>query len=151
IPEPPAPEPEPEPTPIELVEDLPEAPLLRLDPVSVTPTATPAEIARALDLRLQLFGARAAVAIALAWDSGRLATPDPMRPPFIDEVAGLLGLASGQAPAELSFATSLQRAIEDLAMDADGRRADRLTPLDVLVRDFHLSQIAVAILFSIVA
>jgi len=146
-----APEPAPEPAPIELVEDLPEAPLLRLDPVSVTPTATAAEIARALDLRLQLVGARAAVAIALAWDSGRIAKPDPMRPPFIDEVAGLLGLASGRAPLELSAAISLQRTTEDLAIDADGRRADRLTPLDVLARDFHLSQTAVAILFAIVA
>jgi len=151
IPEAAAPEPEPEPEPIDVVEDLPEAPLLRLHPVSVTPTATAAEIARSLDLRVQLVGARAAVAIALAWDSGRIAKPDPVRPPFIDEVAGLLGLASGRAPAELSAAISLQHSTEELAVDADGRLADRLTPLDVLARDFHLSQIAVAILFAIVA
>jgi SpoVK/Ycf46/Vps4 family AAA+-type ATPase len=36
-------------------------------------------------------------------------------------------------------------------MASERSRTGRLTPLDVLARDFHLSQIAVAILFSIVA
>jgi hypothetical protein len=145
------PEPAPEPTPIEIVEDLPDAPLLRLDPVSVTPTATTAEIAHAIDLRLQLIGARTSVAIAEAWDNGRITKPDPMRPPFADEVAGLLGLASGRAPAELASAVSLMQTTEDLVMGSERGRIGRLTPLDVLARDFHLSHVAVAILFAIVA
>ncbi|HEU4730546.1 MAG TPA: hypothetical protein VFT22_21760, partial [Kofleriaceae bacterium] len=149
ITEPPAAEPEP--APAEIVDELPDAPLLRLDPVSVTPTATIAEIAQSIDLRLQLIGARTAVAIAEAWDSGRISKPDPMRPPFADEVAGLLGLASGRAPTELASAVSILRATEDMVMASERSRTGRLTPLDVLARDFHLSQIAVAILFAIVA
>jgi hypothetical protein len=145
------PAPEPEPEPVEIIEELPDAPLLRLDPVSVTPTATAAEIAQSIDLRLQLIGARTSVAIAEAWDSGRITKPDPMRPPFADEVAGLLGLASGRAPSELAAAVSLMRATEDMVMASERSRTGRLTPLDVLARDFHLSQIAVAILFAIVA
>jgi hypothetical protein len=145
------PEPVPEPAPAEIVEELPDEPLLRLDPVSVTPTATAAEMAQAIDLRLQLIGARTLVAIAEAWDSGRIIKPDPMRPPFADEVAGLLGVANGRTPAELASAVSLLRAIDDMVMAAERGRTGRLTPLDVLARDFHLSEVAVAILFAIVA
>jgi hypothetical protein len=124
---------------------------LRLDPVAVTPTATAAELAQAIDLRLQLIGARTSVAIAKAWDSGRITKPDPMRPPFADEVAGLLGLGSGRAPAELASAVSLLRTTEDLVTAAERSRTGRLTPIDVLARDFQLSPVAVAILFAIVA
>jgi len=145
------PEPEPAPAPAELVEELPDEPLLRLDPVSVTPTATTAEMAQALDLRLQRIGARTLVAIAEAWDSGRIIKPDPMRPPFADEVAGLLGVASGRTPAELASAVSLLRATDDMVTSAEHGRIDRLTPIDVLARDFQLSEVAVAILFAIVA
>jgi ATPase family associated with various cellular activities (AAA) len=134
----------------ELVE-LPDEPLRRLDPVSVTPTATAAEVARSVELRLQQVGARTSVAIAEAWDSGRITKPDPVRPPFADEVAGLLGLASGRAPTELASLVSLMRTAEDLVMAAERDRIGRLTPLDVLARDFHLSDVAVAILFAIVA
>jgi hypothetical protein len=132
-------------------EDLPDAPLLRLDPVAITPTATTAEIAQALELRLQLVGARTHAAIAHAWDSGRISKPDPMRAPFIDEVAGLLGIASGGAPDELTTATSFLQATEDMVAIAEQQRTGRLTPLDVLARDFALSEVAVAILFTVVA
>ncbi|HEY0481941.1 MAG TPA: AAA family ATPase, partial [Kofleriaceae bacterium] len=153
IAEPAAPEPEPPPddAPEATLDDLPDAPLYRLDPVSVTPNATAAEIAQSLDLRLQLIGARTQVAIAEAWDSGRISKPDPMRPPFVDEVAGLLGIASGRASDELAAAVSLLQATEDLVTAAEHSRIDRLTPLDVLARDFHLSEVAVAILFAVVA
>jgi hypothetical protein len=132
-------------------EALPDAPLLRLDPVAVTPTATPAEIAQALELRLQLIGARTHAAIAQAWDSGRISKPDPMRPPFIDEVGGLLGIASDRAPDDLAMAISFLQATEDMVAIAEQQRTGRLTPLDVLARDFQLSEVAVAILFAVVA
>jgi hypothetical protein len=135
----------------EIPEDLPDAPLLRLDPVAVTPTATAAEIAQAIELRLQWVGARTQAAIAQAWDSGRISKPDPMRPPFADEVAGLLGVASGRAPSELATAVSFLQATEDMVAIAAHQRTGRLTPLDVLARDFHLSEVAVAILFTVVA
>jgi hypothetical protein len=137
--------------PPETLEDIPDAPLLRLDPVSVTPTATAAEIAQSIELRLQLVGARTSVAIAEAWDSGRISKPDPTRPPFADEVAGLLGLANGRAPLELGAAISLLRGTEELVDASEHGRTGRLTPIEVLARDFHLSHVAVAVLFAIVA
>jgi ATPase family associated with various cellular activities (AAA) len=135
----------------EVLEELPSVGLVRLDPVQVIPTATAAEIAQSIDLRLQLVGARTSVAIAEAWDCGRIIKPDPLRPPFADEVAGLLGLASGRAPAELAAAVGRLSATEEMVTAAERSRAGRLTPLDVLARDFELSPIAVAILFAIVA
>jgi hypothetical protein len=135
----------------EALEELPDAPLVRLAPVAVTPTATATEIAQSIELRLQLVGARTSVAIAEAWDSGRITKPDPARPPFADEVAGLLGLASGHAPTELAAALELLHATEELVQDSEDHRTGRLTPLDVLARDFHLSHVAEAILFAVVA
>src|SRR6201999_2143071 len=96
-------------------------------------------------------GPRPQVRIAEAGDAGRITKPDPTRPPFADEVAGLLGLGAGRAPIELTSALSLLAATEDLVPASEASRIGRLTPLDVLARDFHLSEIAVAILFSIVA
>src|SRR6202000_1330507 len=65
--------------------------------------------------------------------------------------AGLLGLGTGRAPSELTGALSLLAATEDLVQAAEINRIGRLTPRDGLARDIHLSEIAVAILFSIVA
>jgi hypothetical protein len=135
----------------EAVEALPDAPLLRLDPVTATSTATVAQIAHSVELRLQLVGALAAAAIAEAWDNGRIAKPDPTRPPFADEVGGLLKIVSGRQPDELVSAVARLRSIEELVVTADGDRAPHLTPLDVLAIDCELSPTAVAILFSVVA
>nr|MDQ3370236.1 hypothetical protein [Myxococcota bacterium] len=132
-------------------EALPDAPLVRLDPVSVTSTASAAEIQQDVHLRLQLASSRAALAIAQAWDSGRISKPDPGRPPFASEVAGLLGLASGRAPDDLASAEVMLQATQDLVRSGEQARADRLVPLEVLARDFQLSPIGVAILFAIVA
>src|SRR5439155_21267994 len=55
----------------EVIGPLPDAPLVRLDPVTARSTASPGQIAPAVDLRLQLIGALAAAAIAEAWDTGR--------------------------------------------------------------------------------
>ena len=74
---------------------------MRLDPITATPTATVEQIAHSVELRLQMFGSLAAAAIADAWDTGRIAKPDSTRPPFADEVGGLLRLASGLQPDEL--------------------------------------------------
>jgi hypothetical protein len=135
----------------EPLEALPDAPLVRLDPVAVLPNATPSEVAQSIDLRVQLVGARVHVAIAEAWDAGRISKPDQQKPPFYDEVHGLLRLVTGRAPGELASAVSRQRATEDMTIAAERGRGGRLTPLDVLARDFELSQIAVSILFAIVA
>ncbi len=146
----PKPEAAPEPA---IAEDEPfgNEPLVRLVPVSVTTTTSAAEIKQALDLRLQWIGARTAVGIAEAWDNGRISRPDPTRPPFAYEVAGLLGLATGLAPEDVTGANNLLVATEQLLKQATKARAGRLLPIDVLQRDFGLSHIAVAILFTVVA
>jgi hypothetical protein len=128
-----------------------DAPLVRLVPVSVTATATPAEIKQAIDLRLQWVGAKCAVSIATAWDNGRISRPDNTRPPFAYEVAGLLGISSGLAPEDVAGATGMLGATEQLLEAAEAARQERLLPIDVLARDFHLSELAVEILFAIVA
>ncbi len=130
---------------------LPDAPLVRLDPVSVTQTATAREVTQSIEGLVQLIGARVGVAIAEAWDSGRLSRPDPMRPPFVDEVGGLLGIIRGRAENELGAATQRLRATEDLVASIERQRAGRLTALDVLARDFNLNQVAVATLMTILA
>ncbi len=145
VPPPPA---EPAPAPDEAFTD---APLARLVPVSVTTTATPAEIKQALDLRLRLVAARTAVAIAEAWDNGRISRPDQTRPPFAYEVAGLLGLASGLAPEDVVGARNMLANTEQLVRSAERSRQGRLLPIDVLARDFHLSELATSILFAIAA
>ncbi len=126
-------------------------PLVRFVPVSVTTTATAAEIKQALDLRLQWVGARTAVGIAEAWDNGRISRPDPTRPPFAYEVAGLLGLATGLAAEDVTGAGNMLLATEQLVKSATRQRQNRLLPIDVLQRDFNLSDIAIAILFTVVA
>ena len=135
----------------EPVEPLPDEPAVRLDPVTAAATATTAQIAHAVELRLQLVGALAAAAIAEAWDVGRIAKPDPGRPPFAEEVGGLLRLASGRQPDELVDAIVRLHAIEELVVTADRDRGTDLTPLDVLAADCQLGATAVALLFAILA
>jgi hypothetical protein len=145
---------EPPPPPVEEeppVEPLPEAPLVRLEPVSVTPDATPGEIAQSIELQLQLVGARVYVAIAEAWDSGRIVKPDQTKPPFVDEVAGLLKIVSGRATSELENAHARLDAVVETVVAAQRERSGRLTPLDVLAREFELTPLAVSLLFVIAA
>ncbi|HEX4420774.1 MAG TPA: hypothetical protein VH165_22820, partial [Kofleriaceae bacterium] len=130
---------------------FPDEPLVRLDPVTATSTASTEQTAYSIELRLQLMGALVATAIAEGWDTGRIAKPDPSRPPFADEVGGLLRITSGRQPDELISAITRLRAIEELVVQADQAREPHLTPLDVLAIDCNLSPIAVAILFAILA
>ena len=147
VPDEPAP---PEPA-VELLEVFPDAPLVRLDPVSITPTASANEIAQSVDLRLQLVGARAGVAIAEAWDTGRISKPDPLRPPLADPVGRPYRTTTARQPHDLTTPGTPLPTKEHLLARAERARSGRLTPLDVLARDFGLTNVAVAILFAIVA
>ncbi|HEX4455060.1 MAG TPA: ATP-binding protein [Kofleriaceae bacterium] len=141
-----------EPPPSEAIDEpFPDAPLVRLVPVSVTPDATSSEISQSVELELQLVGARAYVAIADAWDVGRIVKPDQTKPPFVDEVAGLLRIVSGRAVNELDRANARLDAMRAIADEARRERGDRLTPLDVLARDFDLSPLSIDLLFVILA
>lgn len=144
----PAPEAEPS---GDVEQPLPDEPLVRLDPVSFTTTATDGEIAQLVGLQLNVIGSRVGVAIAEGWDSGRISMPDAMKPPFVDEVGGLLHFIRGRASEEFSDALERQREAE-LALEAAERdHAGQRTPLDVLAQNFQLSPLAVSILFAIAA
>jgi hypothetical protein len=133
-------------------EPLPTTPLVRLLPHAESPSATAAETTQFTDLRLAQVGARVALAIAHAWNSGRIARPDPFRPPFADEVDGLLGVGpTDRAADDVSRAMSRLNAIEDMLASAERSRMQRRTPLDVLARDFELSHTAVEVLVAILA
>ncbi|MCX5742815.1 MAG: hypothetical protein NT062_09995, partial [Proteobacteria bacterium] len=137
--------------PGEAFEPFPDEPLVRLDPVTDTATASARQIATSVELMLELVGARTHVAIAQAWDNGRISKPDPMKPPFADEVGGLLQIASGRYPNEIADAADRWRTLEDEVHHAELERAGNLTPLDVLARDFGLSPLATTLLFAIAA
>jgi hypothetical protein len=130
---------------------LPDAPLLRLDPVSATPVATSGEKTEALDLQLKLIGALANVAIAAAWDEGRIVQAAPDRPPFFEEVGGLLRIQRGLRVKELADSFDRLREIDQLVDAAQVGRQGRSTPLETLVRDFDLSPLGGMLLFAIAA
>jgi hypothetical protein len=130
---------------------LPDEPLVRLEPVSAAPIATPEERTQALDLHLRLIGALANVAIATAWDEGRIVTAAPDRPPFSEELGGLLRITRGLRVQELADAYDRLRDVDQLVDAAQAARQGRATPLEALVRDFQLSPLAGMLLFAIAA
>jgi hypothetical protein len=130
---------------------LPDEPLHCFDPVSADPAATIPELAEALELRLQLVAARTHLAIAEAWDSGRLSAGSPARPPFESEVFGLLGVGRGEAQSQLAIARTQVAAIEGMIVEAQAGRSGRPTTIESLARDFELKPISVMILMAIAA
>jgi hypothetical protein len=135
----------------DLLEALPDEPLYYFDPVSADPAATVSELAESIELRLQLMAARAHLAIAEAWDSGRLSGGNASRPPFESEVFGLLGVGGGEAPDHLALARTQVAAIEGMLVEAEQQRSGRPTSIEALARDFDLKPISVMILMAIVA
>nr|HEX4313237.1 ATP-binding protein [Kofleriaceae bacterium] len=132
-------------------EPFTDRPLAALEPVRDAARTTTGEAVLALELELHVIAARAHLAIAKAWDSGRLARADPARPPFADEVGGLLGIAAGRAPADVAAATERLAAADAMAITARRERRPRLAPLDVLARDFELGALARELVVAIAA
>ncbi len=141
------------PEPVAPVEVLPlsDEPLVRIDPVSTEPTATPEERVLALDLHLYLVGALANVAIATAWDEGRIVIAAPDKPPFSEELGGLLRITRGLRAVELSDAYDRLRDLDRQVDNARTAREGRVTPLEALARDFGLSPLASLLMFAIAA
>ena len=86
--------------------------------------------------------AMVSLAIARAWDEGRLAYPQTAGLPFHSEVQGL---ASGQRGLAIDEVMSAQRRLEDAAAAAvDARKtvAPALTPLDALGTELELDMMA---------
>jgi hypothetical protein len=130
---------------------LPDQPLIRLEPMSAAPSASPEERAKALDLHLRLIGALANVAIATAWDEGRIVTAAPNLPPFSEELGGLLRITRGLRAKELADAYDRLREADRQVDEAQAAREGRATALEALVRDFGLSPLAGMLLFAIAA
>jgi hypothetical protein len=136
---------------VEHVEALPTMPLVGLEPPTVTEHATPEERAQALDLHLKLIGALANVAIATAWDEGRIIQAAPDRPPFSEELGGLLRITRGLRARELMEAYDRLRDADQNVELAASARQGRATPLERLTRDFELSPLASILLFAVAA
>ncbi len=130
---------------------LPDDPLIRFELVSATPSATPEERTLALEAQLRLIGALANVAIATAWDEGRIVTAAPHRPPFAEELGGLLRITRGLRTVDLNDAYDRLRDADQRVELARVSRQGRSTPLEALTRDFGLSPRASIILFAIAA
>ncbi len=133
-----------------IVSELPNEPLLRLDPIAAAQLADSAEAARDLSLLMRAVGARIGFAIAQAWDSGRIARQPEDRQLFEIEVGGLLQLQNKLAEAPLAAAKTRLESISRTRAMAVTERGRRLTPLDLLRRDFKLSESA-EVLLSIIA
>ncbi|HSS01403.1 MAG TPA: ATP-binding protein [Kofleriaceae bacterium] len=137
--------------PIVEQEPLPDEPLVQLELVSVTPTATADERELALELHLRLIGALANVAIATAWDEGRIVIAASNRPAFSEELGGLLRITRGLCADELAEAYDRLRDVDQQVDAALAAREGRATPLEMLTRDFGLSQLASLMLFATAA
>ena len=130
---------------------LPDAPLVRLVPVATDPVATPQECTTALDLNLRLIGALANTAVATAWDEGRIVIAAADKPPFSEELGGLLRITRGLRAPELAAAYDRLRTADQQVDAAKAAREGRVTPLEALARDFELSPLASLMLFAIAA
>jgi ATP-dependent 26S proteasome regulatory subunit len=101
-----------------------------------------------LDAMLDLVSARVALAIADAWNSGRLSTPHGTKRPFELEVGALIGDVAGAAPDKLiegkAEVEKRQREASARAV-ASAQRGIRL-PFSELAREMRLSPVAAQIL-----
>jgi hypothetical protein len=130
--------------------ELPNEPLLRLDPLPAAMLADAAETARDLALLMRAVGARIAFAIAQAWDNGRIARQPEDKQLFEIEIAGLLQLQTKLAENQFLVARNRLESVARTRAMAIAQRGQRLTPMEVLRRDFKLSDSAEVVL-SIVA
>ena len=136
---------------VEVPDDLP---LALGPPPPASPTvregeASPYLTARAhLDAMLDLVSARVALAIADAWNSGRLSTPHGTKRPFELEVGALIGSVAGAAPDKLiegkAAVEKRQREASARAI-ASAQRGIRL-PFSELAREMRLSPVAAQVL-----
>src|SRR4029079_17080769 len=114
----------------------------QLTRVWVVPPATADERELALDLHLRLIGALANVAIATAWDEGRIVIAAQNRPAFSEELGGLLRITRGLCADELAEAYDRLRDVDQQVDAALAAREGRASPLEMLTRDFGLSPLA---------
>jgi ATPase family associated with various cellular activities (AAA) len=95
--------------------------------------------------------ALAARAIAIAWDRGVIAFPDPSEAPFHSEVEGVVGKVCGVASSELERAQERVEATTRNAAAAALAVAPHRPPVAELVAELGLSPLACEILWVIAA
>jgi hypothetical protein len=125
---------------------LPAGPFHALAVAPLLAPTTGAEAAAILDAHVQLIGAHAYLALARAWDSGRISTPLPTDAPFFAEVRGLLGIDRGHLPAAIAAAETYVTATAGRLRERCAAVEDRCWPLAALRAEFGLSALAAEIL-----
>jgi ATP-dependent 26S proteasome regulatory subunit len=127
----------------------PVAELLALRPRPLVAKIDRAVALRLLERNLQIVTALCERALAEAWDSGRLAFGNEGPFPFAPEAAGILGLSSGKAKAQIETAdTHLEAARQGLKADLQAMGVP-VTPIGELLTEFGLDQSAMQILFVV--
>jgi ATPase family associated with various cellular activities (AAA)/Winged helix domain, variant len=141
----------PAPAADDAAEPLPTGPFFALAVAPQLHPTTPEESAAILEAHLRVIGARALLAIAQAWDSGRLSLPSPEQMPFASELHGLLGLGKGRAAEQLKHAEGHLHESEDALRRRVSEVEHRRWPLAVMRREFGLSPLAAEILAIVAA
>jgi hypothetical protein len=132
-------------------EELPNAPLLRLDPIAAADLADEEECAQDLAIMLKVVGARIAYSIAKAWDSGRLSRQTDDKLLYELEVAGILDSQLRLAQDAVSVARERLETLTLQRAQVIAARQGRMVPLELLRRDFGLSASAEVLLTLIAA
>jgi hypothetical protein len=118
---------------------------------SAAPRCSQSEYQAVLDHYRRAVVARTVCAIARDWDSGRLAFPSTNQPPHEAEVLGIAGRTSGLNTSRLSTAMeTLEQATEELRI-ARTSLGGRLSPLDLLCREYGIDPIGEQVLLHVAA
>jgi len=129
---------------------LPHVVVDALDPRTVLDRLPRAMALAELEREIRLVSLWALRAISIAWDTRRLSYGNEGHHPYEHEVAALVGMNSGYAPAYLATAESALDEHE-AALVADPQYRSATTPVAELTAEFGLSPVAVDILLVIAA
>jgi len=120
---------------------LPLGDLDALVPRDAAPSIAPSRALAIVDRYGELVASLVGRAIAVAWDTGRIAFPNENMLPFRGEVSGILGLSGGRASDEIAAAE--RRVLDATAAVREtegGVSAD--APMAMLARELGLSPVA---------
>ena len=148
--EPTSEDPPPAPRPVVVPDDLP---LALGTPLGRAKTESSYATARAhLDALLEIVAARTALAIATAWNSGRL-SPNATRRPYELEVEALLGGSGGFAVDKLEGTLArMNQRLDEATVRASASSANGTElPFPALVHELQLSDVAAQIVLVVAA
>ena len=110
---------------------------------------SPIQAASLLERYRELVASVLGRAIALGWDSSRIAFPNENHLPFHAEVRGILGRAAGRAVEDVTDSEHRVLAATAAAREAEALAAPELPPLTALATEFGLSPLARLLLLLI--